>query len=71
MTHREIHLIIPDRTLVKTMINAIVKGNDDCPEEFYLMSIERVRSLKDEDIFLSYPIILVAWLYASLCNWCC
>ena len=42
MVRREIHVIIPDRTLPKTMINALVKGHDDCPEEFYLMSIERV-----------------------------
>ena len=51
MTRREIHLIVPDRTLVKTMINAIIKGNDDCPEEFYLMSIERVRSLENKSRF--------------------
>jgi hypothetical protein len=42
MARREIHLIIPDRTLPKTMINALIKGQDDCPDEFYLMSIDRV-----------------------------
>jgi hypothetical protein len=42
MTRREIHVIIPDRTLPKTMINALIKGHDDCPDEFYLMSIDRV-----------------------------
>ena len=42
MTRREIHVIIPDRNLPKTMINALIKGQDDCPDEFYLMSIDRV-----------------------------
>jgi len=43
MTRREIHVIIPDRNLPKTMINALIKGQDDCPDEFYLMSIDRWR----------------------------
>jgi len=42
MTRREIHVIIPDCNLPKTMINALIKGHDDCPDEFYLMSIDRV-----------------------------
>jgi hypothetical protein len=42
MIRREIHVIIPDQTLPKTMINALVKGHDDCPDEFYFMSIDRV-----------------------------
>ncbi len=43
MIRREIHVIIPDRNLPKTMINALIKGHDDCPDEFYLMSIDRVK----------------------------
>jgi hypothetical protein len=35
MKRREIHVIIPDRSLSKSMINALVKGYDDCPDEFY------------------------------------
>ena len=46
MAPREIHVIIPDRTLPKTAINAVIKGQDDCPDEFYLMSIDRVWKLK-------------------------
>jgi hypothetical protein len=42
MKRREIHVIIPDRSLSKSMINALVKGYDDCPDEFYFMSIDRV-----------------------------
>jgi hypothetical protein len=42
MVRREIHVIIPDQTLPKIMINALIKGHDDCPDEFYLMSIDRV-----------------------------
>jgi hypothetical protein len=42
MYRREIHLIIPDRSLPKTLINALIKGYDDCPDEFYFMSIDRV-----------------------------
>jgi hypothetical protein len=42
MCRREIHLIIPDRSLPKTLINALIKGYDDCPDEFYFMSIDRV-----------------------------
>jgi hypothetical protein len=43
MIRREIHVIIPDRSLPKSMINALVKGYDDCPDEFYFMSIDRVK----------------------------
>ncbi|CAF1249619.1 unnamed protein product [Rotaria sordida] len=43
MIHHEIHVIIPDRSIPKTMINALIKGYDDCPDEFYLMSIDRWR----------------------------
>ncbi|CAF3223189.1 unnamed protein product [Rotaria socialis] len=43
MTRHEIHVIIPDRSISKTMINALVKGYDDCPDEFYFMSIDRWR----------------------------
>lgn len=42
MNRREIHIILPDRQLLSTTINALVKGQDDCPEEFYYMSIDRV-----------------------------
>jgi hypothetical protein len=45
MTRREIHVIIPDHTLPKTMINALIKGQDDCPDEFYFMSIDRVKMI--------------------------
>ncbi|CAF3243576.1 unnamed protein product, partial [Rotaria sp. Silwood2] len=43
MTRHEIHVIIPDRSIPKTMINALIKGYDDCPDEFYFMSIDRWR----------------------------
>lgn len=43
MTRGEIHLIIPDGKICKSQINGLVKGQDDCPEEFYFMSIDRVR----------------------------
>lgn len=43
MTRREIRVIIPDRSISKGQINALIKGHDDCPEEFYFMSIDRVR----------------------------
>ncbi|CAF1063425.1 unnamed protein product, partial [Adineta ricciae] len=43
MNRREIHVIIPDQTLPKSMVNALVKGLDDCPDEFYFMSIDRWR----------------------------
>ena len=43
MTNREIHVIIPDVSISKTMINALIKGYDECPDEFYLMSIDRVK----------------------------
>jgi len=36
-------VIIPDRSISKGQINALIKGHDDCPEEFYFMSIDRVR----------------------------
>lgn len=45
MIRREIHVIIPDRNITKTMINAFIKGHDDCPDEFYFMSIDRVNNL--------------------------
>ncbi|CAF4980769.1 unnamed protein product, partial [Rotaria sp. Silwood1] len=43
MIRREIHVIIPDRSISKTMINSLIKGYDDCPDEFYFMSIDRWR----------------------------
>lgn len=43
MQRREIHVIIPDRNLPKTQINALIKGYDDCPDEFYFMSSDRVK----------------------------
>ena len=42
MIHGEIHVIIPDINLPKTMINALIKGYDECPDEFYFMSLDRV-----------------------------
>ncbi|CAF1565263.1 unnamed protein product, partial [Adineta steineri] len=43
MNRRQIHVLIPDNSLPKTMINALIKGYDDCPDEFYFMSIDRWR----------------------------
>lgn len=42
MNRRQIHVIIPDQSIEKPAINALVKGYDDCPDEFYFMSIDRV-----------------------------
>jgi hypothetical protein len=38
----EFHVVIPDRTISKQMINAFIKGQDDFPDEFYFLSIDRV-----------------------------
>ncbi|CAF0716919.1 unnamed protein product [Adineta steineri] len=43
MNRRQIHVLIPDNSLPKTIINALIKGYDDCPDEFYFMSIDRWR----------------------------
>lgn len=53
MKRGEIHVIIPDETLSKSQINCLIKGNDDCPDEFYFMSIDRVRRLSFVFLFIS------------------
>lgn len=53
MRQREIHVIIPDGRVSKALINALVKGHDDCPDEFYYMAIDRVcHGLRKESFFL-------------------
>lgn len=48
MKRGEIHVVIPDETISRHQINGLIKGNDDCPDEFYFMSIDRVRFLSIE-----------------------
>ncbi|CAF5123616.1 unnamed protein product, partial [Rotaria sp. Silwood1] len=41
MNRREIHVIIPDRSLPKLLIIALVKEYDDFPYEFYFIAIDQ------------------------------
>ena len=69
MKRGEIHVLIPDGTVAKSQINALIKGNDDCPDEFYFLSIDRVRLAPARHSKMFSSLVLVARRHAPLRHW--